>query len=158
MQAVKDSFFIALRDRLAGLASDDGASPRLIACENDRCTWLAEADTFYLRWKAEAELPDDARRVGWRALQCEIGCRTQGTDVCSSEDRGRNLSRLDAQLLQAAAPRKAALLDSVQDPPVQLGAVILWTELTLKSVEDKLNGLRRVAEVNVLWRDAEVQA
>jgi hypothetical protein len=157
MQVVKDSFFIALRDRLAN-SETGGDAPRLIACENDRCAWLAEADTFYLRWKGEVELPVDAQRAGWRALQCEIGYRTLGTEVCSGEDRGRKLSALDAQLLAAAAARKSELLDCEEDLPTALGAVILWTGPALKSAEDKLNGLQRLAQLSVLWRDEEVQA
>ena len=158
MQAVKDSFFIALRDRLANSASGDGAAPGLIVCENDRCTWLSEADTFYLRWKGEVELPVDAQRAGWLALQCEIGYRTRGTDNGSGVDRGRKFSALDAQLLAMGSPRQSCLLDCSQDPPTSLNAVILWTEPALNSAEDKLNGLQRVAQVSVLWRVEEVQA
>lgn len=158
MQAVKDSFFIALRDRLKNSMTGDGPSPRIIACENNRCRWLADEDTFYLRWKGEVELPGDAQRAGWRALQCEIGYRTQGTDVYSSEDRGRKLSVHDGQLLAAASPRRAHLLDCSQDPPTQLNVFILWTAPSLKSGEDKLNGLQRTTQVDVLWRDEEAQA
>jgi hypothetical protein len=159
MQAVKDSFYMALQDRLAKTQQAEGSpATELLVYENQRCAWLANADTFYLRWTGETKLPADAHGAGWRAHCCEIGYRAQGTEMNAGEDRGRLLASLDAQLLAISAPRQTALLDYAQDPPTAFNALILWTTPVLNDAQEKLNGIQRTAEVTVLWREDEVQA
>lgn len=158
MQTVKDSFHVALRDRLANAQAQDVAATSLLVCENARYAWLAYPDTFYLRWAGETKLPSDAQCAGWRALRCEIGYRTQGSELNSGDDRGRRLAALDELLLAIVAPRKAALLDCEQDPPLVLEGPVLWSMPEFEDAGEKLSGIQRVASINVLWQETEVQA
>jgi hypothetical protein len=157
MEAVKDSFYVALRDRLANAQAGDAAAVSLFVCENARYAWLAYPDTLYLRWTGEAKLPVGAQCAGWRTLQCEIGYRTQGSELNSNEDRGRRLTALDEQLLAIISPRKAPLLDCKQDPPLPLDGVLFWTAPELEDAQEKLNGIQRTTKLSVLWRE-EAQA
>jgi hypothetical protein len=154
MQPVKDSFYMALRERLTNSQHAEGSGPTpIFVCENQRCAWLADPGAFYLRWSGEMKLPVEVQSVGWRALQCEIGYRTAGSDISSGEDRGRQLAALDGELRSVAAPRQAALVDYSQATPCSLNRVVLWTEPTFSDSQDKLNGIQRIAQLCVLWRE-----
>src|SRR5512146_2653480 len=92
MQAVKDSFYMALRQRLAQSyptrSMGDTNQPALIVCENVSQSWVPANDVFYLRWTSDEKLSPDASAAGWRAQQCEITYGTAGSESANGEDRG----------------------------------------------------------------------
>lgn len=159
MQAVKDSFYMALRERLAESfptrTMGDANQPALVVCENVSESWVPANDVFYLRWTADEQLPADAFAAGWRALQCELTYRTAGTESANGEDRGRALSELDLELQSILEPRQTALLDYTQDHPAALNATLLWTKATLDLAKDSDGTLQRTARLSVLWQEAQ---
>ncbi len=148
MQAVKDSFYMALRARLAASNSRE-----IVVCENGSPTSLSNPDTFYLRWSGADTLPPDAAAAGWRSLQCAIAYRTCGSENSCGDDRGRELASMDAQLLAAAEPRQTALLDYTQEPPATLTSQILWTAPVLLEPKDSSSGIEREVLITLLWRE-----
>lgn len=161
MQAVKDSFYMTLRQRLAQLypartLANDGR-PAILVRENEHESWTASNDAFYLRWLSDAKLPPDASSAGWHALSCEIVYCTGGTDGALGDDRGRALAELDAELLAILNPEQAPLLDYTQDPPADLRTTLLWTSTILQDAKDNGCVLGRSARITVLWQEG-VQA
>ncbi len=159
MQAVKDSFYMALRQRLAqsfpARTMGDANQPALVVCENVCESWVPANDVFYLRWTAQEQLPADAVAAGWRALQCEITYRTAGTEGANGEDRGRSLAELDLEFQSILEPRQTALLDYAPDSPAALNATLLWTHVTLDLAKDSGGAVQRTARVSVLWQEAQ---
>lgn len=159
MQAVKDSFYMALRQRLAqsfpARTMGDANQPALVVCENV-CEPLVPAnDVFCLRWTADEQLPADALDAGWRALRCDVTYRTSGTESANGEDRGRTLSQLDFEFQSIVEPPQTALLDYAQDPPAARNATLLWTKATLDLANDSGGVVQRTARLSVLWQEAQ---
>jgi hypothetical protein len=157
MQTIKDSFYIALRDRLAALDPARVVTvlgvtrPAVIVIENelaDSTPLLSEA--FYLSW-GECSAAAGTERLDSPLLQlaCEITYWTQGSDALSNQDRGRTLAQLDTELRTIAAPQSTALKDHSQSPVADLGANIFWTRPTLNAITQDGNKLTRTAALHV---------
>ena len=157
MQNSKDSFFIALRDRLAALDPSRTVTvlgvtrPAVLVAENE----LADAapalpEAFYIMW-ASAGAVAGAERLDYPLLQmsCEITYWTQGSADLSGQDRGRTLADLDDELLSVTRPPRAVLKDFSQTPAVDLGANIFWTRPALSPVVQDGSKLIRTAKLEV---------
>lgn len=159
MQAVKDSFYMALRQRLVQSSPTrtmgDASQPAIVVCENVCEPWLPSNDVFYLRWTSGGKLPPDASAAGWRALHCEIAYGTAGSETANGEDRGRALAELDAELCSILMPRQTALLDYSLDPPASLNGTVLWTQPILDDAKDSGGLIQRTASVSVFWQEAQ---
>jgi hypothetical protein len=141
MQFTKDSFYMALRQRLAALnplrtITLSGATrPAVVVAENELVIPIVPLpDAFYIEWGA-AQVA--ARQTGSRQLmemECVISYHTFGT-VESGVDRGRTLGALDTELLGICQPQNTAKRDYTQAPSVDLGTNILWTAPELGKVE-----------------------
>ena len=140
MQFTKDSFYMALRERLAVLNPErtvtlSGATrPAVIVAENELVIPIEPLpDAFYIEWGA-AQVA--ARQTGRRELmemECVISYHTFGT-VDSGVDRGRTLGELDMELIGITQPQHTAKQDFTQTPSVLLGTNIMWTAPTLGKV------------------------
>jgi hypothetical protein len=159
MQSTKDSFFVALRDRLAALAPErtvflNGVvRPAVIVAENEPVTSAAPlAAAFYLEWGPPrvTEGSDNTPRP-LLALDCAITYRTSGNDATGSVDRGRVLAALDQELFQICFPPDAPKQDHTQASAVDLGPRIFWTRPQLEPAEAVGSELRRTARLSVLF-------
>lgn len=152
MQNTKDSFYIALRDRLATVNPARVANiggfvrPAIVVVENE----VADAaemlsDCFYIRWGAARELPDQALAE----LECEIRYAVEGSGEMAYQDRGRALAKSDEELLAITYSASAPLQDFTQTPPSAEGTNIFWTRPELGPL--KVEGLRllRTAKLRV---------
>lgn len=132
MQSTKDSFYVALRDRLVAIDPSrtvtlDGATrPAIAVIENEPpsgAPLLCEA--FYLHWgNARPAVPVIGNMM---ALDCTISYCTRGSTQNGSLDRGRDLASLDTDLLAICSPPRAAKNDFSSGSPVALGSTIFWT-------------------------------
>jgi hypothetical protein len=157
MQNTKDSFFIALRDRLTALDPArtvtvlGSTRPAIIVPENelaDAATLLPE--TFYITFGACAAAADTERlEHPLQQLACEITYYTEGSSDLSSQDRGRTLAALDDELLAMTSPPNAVLKDYSQTPAADLGAHIFWTRPALAAPKQVGNKLSRVASLTI---------
>src|SRR5262245_18496790 len=121
MQNIKDSFYLALRDRLATLVParivtiQNIARPAVVVIENETPDQQPlQPNAFYLTF-GQVELIDSAPLV---KLGCKITYWVEGTDTLSYQDRGRALAGSDEELLAIVLPANAALKDCSQSPAV----------------------------------------
>lgn len=103
MQSAKDSFYVMLRDRVAGINSARtlvlrGVSrPGVLVTENELATTFLAPDTFWLRWMELSIDPAEALVK----MRCEISYVTDGTTGNGGMDRGRLLAEMDVELVTA---------------------------------------------------------
>ena len=133
MQATKDSFYIALRDRLVAIdpgrtVTLDGATrPAIAVLENEPAnSGPPLCDTFYLHWGKSRLAGPAARNL--MAIDCTISYCTGGSEQNNGQDRGRDLTSLDSDLLAMCSPPHAAKCDYSTGSPEPLGTTIFWTE------------------------------
>ena len=175
MQPTKDSFYIALRDRLAALfparTIDLGGQqrPAILVPENEVRTALDAPvpfdsiaasktrvpDCFYLQFGAAALAKPGAATAAdaqpLMSLRCSIVYATSGTPSSTGADRGRMLASLDAQLLAICSPAIAAKLDFTQQPPRALGTNLVWSQPELGPPLALGLELRRTAQLSIFF-------
>ena len=133
MQAAKDSFYMALRGRLAALnpartvTIDGVAVPGVVVRENMEPRFNeAQPGVFYVDWGevliAEASRP----MIG---MECGIWYASEGSDATGGTgvDRGRMLAEMDSELLNICDPPHTEMMDYSQSPSADLGEGIFWT-------------------------------
>lgn len=132
MQFAKDSFFLALQERLAGLnpartVTINGATvPAVVVVENLSPTFgEPQPNTFYIEWGAAEVIGGHAGDSALMSLDCVISYYTLGT-VASMVDRGRVLGELDRELLSICQPPNTEKRDYTQSPSADLGTSVFW--------------------------------
>ena len=147
MQFAKDSFFLALQQRLAGLnpartVTVNGATvPAVVVVENlppASAEWQPNA--FYLEWGSAEVVDGHAGDAALMSLECVISYYTLGTTQ-SMVDRGRVLGQLDNELLGICQPTNTEKYDYTQSPSLDLGTSVFWNQpsfeqATTSGVED----------------------
>jgi hypothetical protein len=164
MQSAKDSFYIALRDRLAALAPERTVTiggqerPAVLAAENEPVTsGSPQPDAFYLHWEGVRTASAAGARRPLLRLECRIAYRTQGSSALNGVDRGRALAALDLELCGILAPHFAEKKDYSQPEPQALGSAVLWSAPEFAAAEAHDNELRRVARVALFfWPEVEL--
>ncbi len=139
MQFAKDSFYIALRDRLATLNPQrtvflNGVTrPAVVVAENEHITAAGQVpEAFYIRW---GDVRPGAMRGGPHpllALECTISYGTAGSADKQGVDRGRVLAELDCELLSMCSPPYTPKCDHMQTPAADLGTKVLWSTPELR--------------------------
>ena len=122
LQAAKDSLYVALRDGVEkanpGRIAQIGGAPRIaVAMEPSLASGgdVALAGVFYLRFLGMSALTAGSTLV---KIGCEVRYRAKSE---------ADLSAMDGELLQAALPGQAALVDWSGVSPTTLGDKIYWT-------------------------------
>jgi hypothetical protein len=130
MQAAKDSFFMALRARLAALDPtrtvmiDGVAVPGIVVRENLEPRFNeAQAGVFYVDW-GEVLIAESSRPM--LGIECSIWYASEGSGG-TGVDRGRVLAEMDVELLEICDPPHTEMIDYSQTPTTDLGAGIFWT-------------------------------
>ena len=164
MQFSKDSFYMALHDRLAVVnplrtVTVDGATrPAVVVAENEPVGATESLrDTFYLWWGTAVPLKghSEGKRPLF-AMECAIFYHSEGT-ADDGSDRGRALAQLDLELLQMGSPAYVAKQDFTQATPQSLGTNVLWTRPEMDALTAKdLELSRRGNAENDVWRKAKV--
>lgn len=154
MQSVKDSFLLALRDRLAVVnaarvvAIRGVMRPAVIAEDVELLPAKGEPmDCFALRWLDEAIDPSEPLTL--HALQCEVHYATRGSQEFAGMDRGRVLAALDAELAQMMQPRSTVLQDFSGSSVVTRTTRVWWSEMEVSPVVVDGDALRRVVKLVV---------
>lgn len=147
MQFAKDSFFLALQTRLAGLnpartVTINGATvPAVLVVENlPPASAEPQPNTFYIEWGSAAVVNGHAGNAALMSLECAVSYYSLGT-VQSMVDRGRVLGELDSELLGICQPTSTEKYDYTQSPAADLGTSVFWNqpmfqEATTSGVED----------------------
>ncbi len=161
MQFAKDSFYVALRDRLAALnpartvAINGVVRPAVLVVENEAATATPLLpNAFHLIWSAAQTATGSAEaKRPLITLICQISYGTSGT-LDGGVDRGRMMAALDSELLAICSPGRTEKQDYTQTPPADLGSSVIWTKPQLKAIEtDRKTGLLmiRTAELMVFF-------
>lgn len=131
MQAAKDSFYMALRNRLAALnpartvVIDGVAIPGILVRENMEPRFSeAQPGVFYLDF-GDILVAESTRPM--LGLDCHIWYASEGSSGGSGVDRGRMLAEMDLELLGICDPPHTEIQDYSQSPSVDLGSGIFWS-------------------------------
>ena len=156
MQPTKDSFYIALRDRLVTVDPNrtitlDGATrPAIAVIENEPPTGAPLlCDCFYLSWGNAR--PTSLTAGCLMSMDCTISYFTKGSLQNASLDRGRDLASLDNDLLAMCWPPQTEKCDYRSGQPVSLGSTIFWTKPELNSAKSTPPYVGRDVTVTVFF-------
>ncbi len=163
MQFAKDSFYMALRSRLAGLNParvvmiEGVAETAVLVTENEAVTSAERhIDCFYISFGAANPAVASAA-AGLMSLETNIEYQTRGTadDCC---DRGRSLAALDSELLGMLPPTYVAKSDYTKNPALGLGTNLFWAKPRLGQVEATGRNLRRTATLTIYFYPEDAEA
>jgi hypothetical protein len=156
MQRAKDTFYIAVRDRIASLNPARTVllrgvmRPGVLVEENELAVESWPNDAFRLRWTELSIDVDDEMPLA--ALRCEIIYATSGNTGNGGMDRGRLLAAMDAELAMALnqSPQNAIKQDyTAASGPASLKTKIFWGEATFGPLTLTGEQLSRTATVDV---------
>lgn len=153
MQNAKDSFYGALRTRLAALNPErtvllrGTVRPGILVEEAEAPMNPLPGDVFVLRWLglgADVELSS-----AMAAAECEILYQTCGTQAFGGLDRGRALSAMDEEVLAILQPFWTPKLNYTAQPPAAMLTKVFWDEPVFTPLATQRDRLSRSAKVMV---------
>src|SRR5271157_2028857 len=132
MQNAKDSFYMALRTRLAAINPErtillrGAVRPGILAEEAEAPFSQLPNDVFVLRWLGLGVDFDLGSEMA--AEQCEILYQSCGTQSYGGLDRGRLLSVMDEELTAMVQPFWTPKLNYTATPPAAMLTNVFWDE------------------------------
>lgn len=153
MQNAKDTFYIALRSRLAALNAARTMTLRAVTRPG---IFVADAeapmaqpilDTFALSWtgfEADHQLPAILAQ-----MTCEIQYSTAGTQTNAGLDRGRALEEMDYEVLRLLYPYAAQKMNYAVTPAAPMETMVFWSEPEFGPAVALRDRLSRTAKVTV---------
>jgi hypothetical protein len=158
MQYAKDSFYIALRDRLAAL--NPGRTvvvgglirPAVLVDENEPANSAPPLpNAFHLTWgNPEFVKGAESARRPLMKIDCRIFYRAGGAQP-AAVDRGRALAALDSELLRLVSPPRTPKCDCTHTPPVSLGSTVFWGLPEFGALESAPDELKRTTRLTVFF-------
>lgn len=153
MQNAKDSFYMALRARLAVINPERSIllrgtlRPGILVEEAEAPFSQIPSDVFVLRWLGlGTDIDLDSTLI---AAECEITYQTCGCQSFGGLDRGRALSAMDEELLAMLQPFTTPKLSFEATPPAALLTQVFWDEPAFAPVVTQRDRLSRSAKVIV---------
>lgn len=153
MQNAQNTFYIALRNRLAVLNPNRTiylrgvTRPGILVESNELTTPQPPSNAFVLRWlglECDPYLPEVLVQ-----MQCEIEYLTEGSTGNLGMDRGTMLTEMDAELLALLQPNTTQKMNYAQTPAVPMETQIFWTEPKFDPVKVERDRLLRTATVSI---------
>lgn len=153
MQNAKDSFYAALRARLAivdparTILLRGAVRPGILVEEAEAPFSQLPNDVFVLRW---AGFTADVDLASAMAIEeCEVIYQTCGTQSLGGLDRGRALSAMDEELVVMLQPYYTAKLNYTVQPPAAMLTKVFWGEAIFTPIVAQRDRLSRSAKVLV---------
>jgi hypothetical protein len=153
MQNAKDSFYMALRSRLAVLNPErtivirGAVRPGIMVEEAEAPFGQLPSDVFILRWLGLGT--DINLEAPMFAAECEIVYQTCGCQSFGGLDRGRVLSAMDEELLSILQPFSTPKLSFTATPPAPMLTQVFWDEPEFGPVTTQKDRLGRSVKVMV---------
>lgn len=153
MQNAKDSFYMALRTRLASVNPErtvllrGAVRPGILVEEAEAPFHQFPNDVFVLRWMSLGTDMDLGSAMA--ALECEILYQTCGTQSFGGLDRGRSLSQMDAELVAILKPFHTPKLSYMATPPAAMLTQVFWDEPAFTPIAMQRDVLSRSAKLMV---------
>jgi hypothetical protein len=160
MQNAKDSFYLALRSRLAATNPErmvllrGALRPGIVLEEAEAPFAQPPADVFILRWLGlgtDLQLP--STMIG---MECEISYSTSGTQTFGGLDRGRSLTKMDRELLSMLQPFSTPKFDYSTQPPAALQTQVFWDEPSFAPLTTHRDRLIRTVRVMVYSYEEQI--
>ena len=158
MQSARDTFYVALRDRLTTvnpartMVLRGVTRPGVMVEENELASAYQPVNAFCLRWMG---LSVDAKgSLPLVTMVCEIRYATDGDSGNGGMDRGRLLSAMDGELVAAlsASPQsvpKTSYVGGTGAAPVAMATNVFWSDAMFGATAMNGERLERVATVEV---------
>ena len=153
MQNAKDSFYMALRARLATLNPErtillrGALRPGILVEEAEAPFNQLPSDVYILRWLGVGADIDLATAMA--VEECEILYQTCGSQSFGGLDRGRMLSAMDEEVLSILQPFHTAKLNYMATPPAALLTQVFWDEPVYTPLVPQRDRLSRSVKVMV---------
>jgi hypothetical protein len=153
MQNAKDSFYMALRARLATINQERAillrgtVRPGILVEEAEAPFSQLPNDVFVLRWLGLGVDTNLASTMA--AEECEILYQTCGTQSFGGLDRGRSLSEMDEELVAMLQPYFTPKLNYTATPPAAMLTQVFWDEAGYGPIVVQRDRLSRSAKVMV---------
>ena len=153
MQNAKDSFYMALRTRLASINPErtvllrGSVRPAILVEEAEAPFSQLPSDVFVLRWLGLGI--DTESGSALVAMECEILYQTCGTQSFGGLDRGRALSAMDKELAALLEPCNTPKFNYTVQPPAALLSQMFWDEPVFMPSTVQRDRLSRSAKVMV---------
>ena len=152
MQHAKDSFYVALRDRIATINPNRVVSlrgterPAVLVEESEPPVGELRNDVFVLRWNTTTFVESVIPLV---KMGCEIHYATCGSASSSGLDRGRAMNGMDSELISALNPMSARKMNFVVTPAVALQTYVFWNEAVFGNLIALRDKLQRIASITI---------
>jgi len=153
MQNAKDSFYMALRTRLATINPErtvllrGALRPGILVEEAEAPFAQLPSDVFVLRWLGlGVDVDLDSTMT---AEQCEIAYQTCGTQSFGGLDRGRSMAAMDEELMGMLQPFHTRKLNYLATPPTVMLTQVFWDEPGFGPILSQRDRLNRSAHVTV---------
>jgi hypothetical protein len=153
MQNAKDSFYMALRARLATLNPQrtillrGTVRPGILVEEAEAPFNQLPSDVFVLRWLGSGIDMDLASTMV--AAECEILYQTCGTQSFGGLDRGRSLSAMDEELVAMVQPFYTPKMNFTATPATMMLTLVFWDEPALTPIVTQRDQVNRSAKLMV---------
>ncbi len=153
MQNAKDSFYIALRNRLAVLNPARVSvirgvqRPSILVEEAEAPQMEMPGDTFVLRWGAEVAYNELPMRMV--QMTCAIYYATCGSQTGAGLDRGRALTEMDREAMDMLTPLSTPKWNYSTNPATAMATNVFWSEPQMSALVTTRDALSRVATVQV---------
>jgi hypothetical protein len=154
MKKARDSFYVAMRDRLQVLNPARQVlirgvwRPGVLVEENESFVPVVPDNVFVLRWTRA--VTDEQHALTRTQQTCEIQYQTAGTATAGGLDRGTLLTGMDAELLSILQPQQVQKTDYSVNPPIAMGTPVSWTGPVLGAAARERDRLVRKAEITVV--------
>ena len=153
MQNAKDSFYMALRTRLASInpgrtVLQRGAlRPGILVEEAEAPFAQLPADVYILRWQALGV--DTALPSTMNAIECEILYNTCGSQAFGGLDRGRMLAAMDDEVIAMLQPYHTVKVNYAVQPVATLQTQVFWDEPAFSNIAVQRDRISRSARVAI---------
>jgi hypothetical protein len=153
MQNAKDSFYMALRARLAAINPErtillrGALRPGIVVEEAEAPFSQLPNDVFVLRWLGLGV--DLDLNTTMAAEQCEIVYQTCGTQSYGGLDRGRSLSVMDSELTAIVELFYTPKLNFAVTPPAAMLTKVFWDEPGFTPISIQRDRISRSANLTV---------
>jgi len=153
MQNAKDSFYMALRSRLAAINPErtillrGAVRPGILVEDAEAPFSQLPNDVFVLRWLGLGVDTDLGSTMV--AEECEVIYQTCGTQGFGGLDRGRMLSAMDEELVAMLQPLHTPKLSYSAQPPAAMLTQVFWDEPGFGPIAAQRDRLGRSAKIMV---------
>lgn len=153
MENAKNSFYVALRNRLATVNPERTVvvrgivRPGIMVEENEAKEAMTPPDVFVMRWTklaASTYLPEVLAE-----MECEVHYATDGNAYNAGLDRGRVLAAMDGELLAIMQPYSTLKVNYAVSPAAPMETNVFWGSPVFGAMKVDHERQERVATVQV---------